>query len=227
MNSSWLKKRGEIILKYATSLSQKLDKVKITFDYPDCGWMPMHFHKNGIDMGYIALSDVYDSFVPLREWLETIATSSYEQASIINLDCEGFHAVLSYEPIWFYDENDINNATYPPDLGMFSVYSEADNDFILDALCETETFIREMYQCFINFAEAMKLRPEFIDDWVQQSFNEEWGELDNNIDAMNEIFLSKVKSKKIENYIQQMDNWHLSRRQYGDFRNNNINTENQ
>ena len=58
----------------------------------------------------------------------------------------------------------------------------------------------------------MKLRPEFIDDWVQQSFNEEWGELDNNIDAMNEIFLSKVKSKKIENYIQQMDNWHLSRR---------------
>ena len=46
MNSSWLKKRGEIILKYATSLSQKLDKVKITFDYPDCGWMPMHFHKN-------------------------------------------------------------------------------------------------------------------------------------------------------------------------------------
>ena len=44
---------------------------------------------------------------------------------------------------------------------------------------------------------------------------------------MNEIFLSKVKSKKIENYIQQMDKWHLSRRQYGDFRNNNINTENQ
>lgn len=212
MKSSWLSKRGTILSKYATSLSQKSDRVKVTFDYPHCGWMHMHFHKNGIDMGYIVLSDVYDCFVPIREWLETIATSHYQQASIINLDCECFHAVLSYEPIWFYEENENNAETYPLDCGIFSVYDEADKEFILDALCSTETFIREMYQCLINFAEAMKLRPEFIDDWVEQSFNEEWAELDDDDPTMNEIFLGKVKSKKIESYIHRMNDWHKSRR---------------
>jgi hypothetical protein len=208
MTSNWLRKHGELLLKYSEHLPDKEDTIRITFDYPDCGWMPMRFLKNGIDKGFIVLSDVYDSFVPMREWLETIATSHDQKASIINLDCEQYHIVLSYEPVWFYEGND---GSYPLDCGIFSVYDEADKDFILDAFCDTETFIRDIYQCLIHFAEEMSEKPEFVNDWVEQSFNDEWAELDEGDTAANYIFLNKVKSEKVEEYIKYMDKWHQSR----------------
>ncbi len=137
MSKNWLKQRSEILAKYAQSLPTKQDRIQFSFEYPDYGWMPVHFHKNGIDMGFIEFSSVYDCFEPLREWLETITTVGYDKASIVNLDCELWHAALYYEPIWFYDNEKYRSGLYPCDCGIFSVYDEAEDRFLLDAYCET------------------------------------------------------------------------------------------
>lgn len=211
MSKNWLKQRSEILAKYAEALPTKQARIQITFEYPDAGWMPVHFHKNGADMGFIVFSDVYDCFEPLREWLETIATIGYDKASVVNLDCERWHATLYYEPIWFYDYENYKGSIYPKNCGIFSIYDEAEDKFLLDAYCDTETFVRDVYKCIIDFAKAMKEKPEFIKDWVSQSWNQEWGDLDEDDPRMKEIFINKVKSPSIQEYIKYMDSWHKNR----------------
>lgn len=214
MANNWLRQRSEMLAKYADGLPMKQDRIRITFNYPDSGWMPLHFHKNGEDMGFFVLSYVYDCFEPMREWLECIAESSYRKASIVNLDCERWHAVLSYEPIWFYNYKNYKGKLYFPDYGIFSVYDEADDKFIIDAFCNKETFVRDLYKCMLDFAKEMKEKPEFIEDWVIDSWNHEWGELDDDDPRMKEIFINKVKSPVIEKYINEMDSWHRNNHRY-------------
>ena len=144
----------------------------------------------------------------MREWLECIAESSHNKASIVNLDCERWHAVLYYEPVWFYGQENYKGKLYPPNYGIFSVYDEADDKFIIDAFCNTETFVRDLYRCMVDFAKEMKEKPEFIEDWIADSWNHEWGELDDGDPRMKEIFINKVKSPAIEKYINEMDSWH-------------------
>lgn len=57
----------------------------------------------------------------------------------------------------------------------------------------------------------MKEKPEFIEDWVSQSWNQEWGDLDEDDPRMKEIFINKVKSPSIQEYIKYMDSWHKNR----------------
>ena len=57
----------------------------------------------------------------------------------------------------------------------------------------------------------MKEKPEFIKDWVSQSWNQEWGDLDEDVPRMKEIFINKVKSPSIQEYIKYMDSWHKNR----------------
>lgn len=211
MPKNWLKLRSEILTKYAEALPTKQDRIQITFEYPDAGWMPVHFHKNGMDMGFIEFSDVYDCFEPLREWLETIATIGYEKAAILNLDCERWHAVLYYEPIWFYDYENHKGSIYPTNCGIFSVYDEAEDIFLLDAYCDTETFVRDVYKCIIDFAKAMKEKPEFIEDWVSFNWRHDTGIPDDDDPRMNEFFMNKVKSPSIQKFIRDCDSWHKNR----------------
>ena len=82
---------------------------------------------------------------------------------------------------------------------------------MLDAYCDTETFVRDVYKCIVDFAKEMKEKPEFIDDWVSDNWNHEWGELDDDDPRVNEIFINKVKSTKIQEYIRRMDSWHKNR----------------
>lgn len=199
--SNWLKQRSEIMAKYAEALPIEKDRIQITFEYPKWGWMPVHFHKNGEDMGFIEFSNVYDCFEPLRDWLETIATIGQNKASAVNLNCERWHAVLYYEPIWFFDYETYKGSLHPKDCGIFSVYDEAEDRFLLDAYCDTRTFVRDVYKCIIDFAKAMKKKPEFIEDWVSNSWNHEWGELDDDDPRMQEIFMNKVKSPSIQKFI--------------------------
>ena len=208
MTNNWLKQRSEILAKYADCLPIKQDRICMIFSYPEYGWMPLHFHKNGEDMGFIELSSVYDCFEPMREWLECIAENSHSKASIVNLDCEIWHAVLYYEPVWFYDQENYKGKLYPPHYGIFSVYDEADDKFIIDAFCDTETFVQDLDKCMVDFAEEMKEKPEFIEDWVADSWNHEWGELDDDDPRIKEIFINKIKSPAIEKYINKMDSWH-------------------
>ena len=208
MRKNWLKQRSEILARYAESLPSEQDRITITFDYPDYGWMPVHFYKNGQAMGSFNFSYVYDCFVPLREWLELIASIEHDKACAVNLDCEDYHLVLYYDPIWFFDFDSYKGKIFPPHCGIFSVYDEYKDSFILDAFCYTMTFVGDIYKCIIDFAKAMKKRPEFIDDWISTSFNHEWGEIDEEDPAMNQLFIKKVRSPKIQEYLRYMKSWY-------------------
>lgn len=212
MQNNWLKERSEIMAKYAEAFPTKQDRIKITFDYPDAGWMPVHFFKNEEEMEVIEFSYVFDSFTPLREWLEVIADRSSSNAAITNIDCEYTHLALYYEPIWFYnDDDDYPENCHPAYCGIFSVYDEASKTFIFDAYCNTETFIRDTYKCIIDFAKAMKNKSEFIDDWVAELWGSECAEFEDDDPELANFFYNKVKSQKIEDYIRYMDSWHKNR----------------
>ena len=49
----------------------------------------------------------------------------------------------------------------------------------------------------------MKEQPGFIEDWVSESWNHEWGDLDDDNPKINEIFMNKVQSASIQKYLQK------------------------
>ena len=52
MAKNCLKQRSKILAKYAKNLPLKQDRIQIKFDYPEAGWLPVHFHRNGKNMNY-------------------------------------------------------------------------------------------------------------------------------------------------------------------------------
>ena len=200
--NGWLRGRSEILGRYAQGLPDGQDRIQVAFDGPDYGWMPVHFIKNGVDMGFVEFSDVYDCFEPLREWLESVACNQCSNASVVNLDCEDWQAVLYYEPIWFFDHS-CKRELWPGNCGIFSVYDESDDRFILDAYCETGTFVRDFYKCLTDFARVMTDKIEFVEDWVPQSWQAKFGDPEDD-PRMREMFIGLVRSQKIEDYLKEI-----------------------
>lgn len=165
--------------------------------------MSVHLAVNDEDKGFIVLSSAFDGFEPLREWVETIVASRENKASIVRLNGELSEAIPYYEPIWVYDADKCNGFTHPSDCGIFSVYDSADDKILLDAFCYTPTFVQTIYKSMIEFATAMKDRPEFIEDWVIDSFNKDCSKYNEDDSAINEIFYNKVKSEKIEEFLNK------------------------
>ena len=74
----WLLERSKLFAKYSESFPHNTDKVKLQLDYPDCGWIDMHFMVNGEEQIMIPASDVYEPFEDIRGWLENIAFNIFD-----------------------------------------------------------------------------------------------------------------------------------------------------
>lgn len=207
MANNWLKQRCEILAKYADTLPTTYDTVHILFENPEWGWMPVHLHKNGVDMGTFEISNVYDSFGPIREWLETIADIGHDKAIAVNLNCEDVYVVLYYEPMWFFDYDQFKGNVHPRDCGIFSVYVESKDRFLFDAYCETYSFVKNIYEDIINYAKSSKDNPDFIENWVEGDSSLELGELEEDDPRIKELFLNKMRSQKIEAYLRHCEKW--------------------
>lgn len=207
MANTWLKQKSGILLKYASNLPTKLDRVSIKFDYPEVGWLPVHFIKNGVEMGHVEFSAVYDSFEPMMTWLESIAQIVLDNASVVRLDLEGAYCVLSFEPLWFYDEKTYASPKYY-DCGILTIYDEANDVFILDALCQRELLVGDIYTNLKDFAKAMKGNPNFVDDWVRDSFNKECADMEEDGKDPINLFETKMHSEIIQDYQRKMDSYH-------------------
>ena len=70
MANKWLTARAELLMKFANGFPDTVDKVTLNIDYPDVGWIDMHFIVNGKEVTVIDTSGVYEPFLPLRRWLE-------------------------------------------------------------------------------------------------------------------------------------------------------------
>lgn len=207
MAKNWLKQRSEILAKYAEALPVTHDNVQISFDAPKWGWMSVHFMKNEVELGLIDLSNVYDSFGPLRDWLEGIAEIRGNKAIAVNLDCEDYHVALYYDPIWFFDYDLLSKGIHPEICGIFSIYDGEKDQFLFDAYCKTSDLVKGIYKSIIDYAKAMRENPDFIEHWVEGNWNHEWGSLDEDDPRMKDIFLNKMTSPKIEEYLQHCARW--------------------
>lgn len=157
----WLLRKALILRKYAGKFPRKTDKIRMKFGEPANGWLPITFYKNKTKMGTFVASDCYsEPFAPLKEWLESVA-KSYNQASVVKLNCERSEVVFSYEPMWFYGKEDYHDKyPHPANCGIFTVFSNDDGgQFLIEAFCEATVLANELYTEVMDFAWRMKNLP--------------------------------------------------------------------
>ncbi|MGP1591679.1 MAG: hypothetical protein ACTTHI_07795 [Prevotella sp.] len=200
--NNWFLKRSEILAKYAGKYPVEYDKIEMKFSFPTYGWMPFQIIKNKEVVKLRELSYACDAFVPMREWLEGIVEGHYDKISVIKLDCEDFYTVLYFEPLWFFDSFYEGIEVKPSDAGIFLVYDSFLNAFVVDAFCNIESLVKSLYYNLLEFADKMKENPKFTEEWVSVSWNEEWGELEDDDPKIHEIFFYKMKSPIIEKYLE-------------------------
>ena len=47
MANKWLTARANVLTKFANEPPKAVDKITLNIDYPDAGWIDMHFNVNG------------------------------------------------------------------------------------------------------------------------------------------------------------------------------------
>ena len=195
--------RSKLLEKYANSISSAVDSVHLNLDYPDCGWIDTHVLVNGEETEVINISDVYDPFEDITEWLENMVQHIFDfMPSGVNIDCEsGDHRLLYYEPIFF--PTDVMLTPDPPSLyGIFYIYDTYDNKIVTDAFCDTKEFINNIYSDILNYAKRVSENDSFVDDWIVPAYNSEYAAFeDDNAPAIRDIFIKKVTSKPIEDFL--------------------------
>ena len=219
MGKNWLSGRAEILGKYAKGLPKNIDEVWLVCDYPDAGWMNINWFKNGVKVGLTVFSDVYDGFMPLKEWLEEISTFKKDTAPSVRIDCEMGKLAFYFEPIWFCDDKEYEGTKlWHRNCGIFYIYDELEDGYILDAYCDTGLFVRTIYGCLLNQAKEMQENPNFADDWIWSSFNSEVGQLyhKGDEDGLRNLMATKLTSPIVEKYLAYCDDWHKNQARFGD-----------
>ena len=206
--NNWLYERSKLFAKYAENMPRKFDKVELQLDYPDCGWLDMHFKVNGEEKILITASDVYEPFEEIREWLELMAKNVFTfTPSGVRIYDEVYNYNLYYEPIIsdiseFYDQFHTNL------VGLFYIYDESVKQIVASAFCEIQDFVKSIYNPIITFAKETRLKDEFVEDWIERAYNREWGQLEEDNPRVRDIFYNIVKSPFVETFIS---NIHKSR----------------
>ena len=201
----WLLERSKLFAKYSESFPHNTDKVKLQLDYPDCGWIDMHFMVNGEEQIMIPASDVYEPFEDIRGWLENIAFNIFDKTpSGVRIYDETYNYNLYYEPI-IQNSGELYDHYGTDLLGLFYIYDGSKMQIVADAFCKTEDFVKAIYQPIIAFAERTRDKEEFIEDWIERAYNHEWGiYYDDNNPRVKDIFYNKVKSEFVEVFISDL-----------------------
>lgn len=202
--NNWLNERSKLFAKYAENMPRKFDKVELQLDYPDCGWLDIHFKVNGEEKILITASDVYEPFEEIREWLELMAKNVFTfTPSGVRIYDEVYNYNLYYEPIIsdiseFYDQFHTNL------VGLFYIYDESVKQIVASAFCEIQDFVKSIYNPIITFAKETQLKDEFVEDWIERAYNREWGQLEEDDPRVKDIFYNIVKSTLVETFISDI-----------------------
>ena len=202
--NNWLNERSKLFAKYAKNMPRKFDKVELQLDYPDCGWLDMHIIVNGEENILISASDVYEPFEEIREWLESMAKNVFTfTPSGVRIYDEVYNYNLYYEPIIsdlgeFYDQFHTNL------VGLFYIYDERVKQIVASAFCEIQDFVKSIYNPIITFAKEMRLKDEFVEDWIERAYNREWGQLNEDDPRAKDIFYNIVHSPFVETSISDI-----------------------
>lgn len=199
--NNWLKERSKLFARYAEDMPRKFDKVELQLDYPDCGWIDMHFKINGVEKMLITASDVYEPFEEIREWLELMSKNVFTfTPSGVRIYDEVHNYNLYYEPI-ISDINEFYDQFHTNLVGLFCIYDERTKQIVADAFCEIQDFVKSIYRSILSFAEETRQKDEFVEDWIERAYNREWGQLEEGDPREKNIFYNKIKSPFIETFI--------------------------
>ena len=206
MANNLLLERSKLFAKYAESMPDKADKLELQLDYPDCGWIDMHFKVNDEEKLMISASDVYEPFEDIREWLEQIVKHIFDFTPTgIRIYDEFDDYLLYYEPFFFHSDELLTNDPPPLD-GLLYIYDSCEKKIVLEAICETKELVKSFYETILSFAKKSSKHEEFVDDWIARAYNHEWGEFDDDDDPrVKDIFINKVTSPKVEAFINDKD----------------------
>ena len=122
IRNHWLHERSMLFEKYAVNMPTRADRIDLQLDYPDCGWIDMHFYVNGEEKVVIDTSYVYEPFVDIKEWLENIVSHIFDfNPTGVNIYNECYNFLLYYEPLFI--QTDDQMTPNPQELyGLFYVY---------------------------------------------------------------------------------------------------------
>ena len=199
--NNWLIERSKLLAKYAENVPRKFDKVELQLDYPDCGWLDMHFKVNGEEKILISASDVYEPFEEIREWLELMARGVFTfTPSGVRIYDEFDDYLLYYEPFFFQSNELLTN--HPPILdGLFYIYDSCEKKIVSEAVVETKRLVRVFYESIHDFAKESIKSDGLVVDWIQGAYNNEYAKYDDDDPRVKEIFLNKVTSPIVENFL--------------------------
>ena len=202
---NWLYERSQFLSHIVSNLPKGADHVQFRFGPPKFGWIDLHFIVNGEEKNIINLSDVYEPFTDIRKWLENIVEHLYDFTPFgVNIDCESYNVLLYYEP--FPIVSDAMLSKNPPtELGLFYTYDSYEKKVLAGALCETKEFVTTIYNNIIQYAREMKNNDMFVDEWVEEAYKEEWGDLDGYDPRVKEIFINVVSSPILDKFIKEKD----------------------
>ena len=202
MNNNLLLARSKLFAKYAEEMPSKADKLELQLDYPDCGWLKMHFMVNDEEKLLIAVSDVYEPFEDIRDWLEQIVKHIFDFTPTgVRIYDESDDYLLYYEPFFFHSDELLTK--HPPQLdGLFYIYDSYEKKIVSEAVVETKKLVCSFYESILNFAKESSKCEEFVDDWIQGAYNREYAEYDDDDDPrVKEIFINKVSSPVVEEFL--------------------------
>ena len=202
MNNNLLLARSKLFAQYAEKMPSKADKLELQLDYPDCGWLKMHFIVNDEEQLLIAASDVYEPFEDIRDWLEQIVKHIFDFTPTgVRIYDESDDYLLYYEPFFFHSDELLTK--HPPQLdGLFYIYDSYEKKIVSEAVVETKKLVRSFYESILNFAKESSKREGFVDDWIQGAYNHEYAEYDDDDDPrVKEIFINKVTSPEVEEFL--------------------------
>ena len=187
--------------KYAINMPNKADKFGIKLDNPEYGWIDFHIFINNEEKVFIDLSSTYEPFEDIIEWLENIVRHIFDFSPCsVNIYDEFYDTILYYEPIVFLTNELLT--PYPPNLcGLFYVYDGYKEKIVADALCDTKEFVGNFYQTIKHFAQEAMKDKSFVEDWIMDAYNKECGFMDDDDPRIQEIFMNKVSSEKIESFL--------------------------
>lgn len=205
MTNNLLLERGKLFAKYAENMPSKPDQLELQLDYPDNVWINMHFKVNEEERLMITASDVYEPFEDIRDWLEQIVKRIFDFIPTgVRIYDEFDDYLLYYEPFFFHSDELLT--TEPPQLdGLFYIYDSCEKKIVSDAVCETKTFVRSLYESILSFAKESSKREEFVDDWIVRAYNHEYGQFDDDDPRVKDIFINKVTSPAVEAFLNNKD----------------------
>ncbi len=164
----------------------------IEFEGPENGWLEIYFKIEGKKPFLIEISDAYSPCPFLKKWLENMLDFSTVTSESINIDCEQYNVVLSYDYIGYNDRDDCNGAVALIQIGSDIDENNISKEYeaIIQMVVPIHLFVSKFYYSLKDYVYLRR-----------RTFSKQW-KLPNSDYFEFRKFISSVVSKTIEQKLE-------------------------